>query len=128
VWEVGVTPEEIDAALREDAGWAAREAWWRRRLGRIRPGLEPLPEQLARLRRVTWGLTWVPAGIGAIILGIFSAFGAPGIGLVVVGVLLVPVVVGAWVEQWRLSRRVAAYERERAEWAARSDRDRAGKD
>jgi hypothetical protein len=109
----------MDEARRDDPEWAAREAWWRRRLGRIRLGMEPLGEQLARLRRVTWALTLVPAGIAAIIVGIFTAFGAPGIGLAVVGVLLAPVVLAAWAGDWRLHRRVAAYERERAARARR---------
>ncbi len=42
------TAEELEAA------WRTREAVWRRKLGRLRLGVEPIEEQLARYRRVTW--------------------------------------------------------------------------
>jgi len=89
-----------------------RERHWRRRLGRIRLGAEPLEEQLARYRRVAWGLTAVAGLIAALFIALFSAFHAPGVGLIVAGTLLLPVVVGAWLEDWSRHRRVAAYRRE----------------
>ena len=52
-----------------------------RKLGRLRLGVEPLEEQLARYRRVTWGLTAVPAVIGADVPGLFAAFGGPDVGV-----------------------------------------------
>jgi hypothetical protein len=34
--------------------WQERERQWQRRLGRLRLGAEPIAEQLAKYRRVTW--------------------------------------------------------------------------
>src|SRR3954471_7839067 len=96
-----------------DPGWAERERHWRRRLGRIRLGVEPLDQQLARYRRVAWGLTVVSALIAAMFVALFAAFGAPAVGTIVAGVLLLPIVVAAWLEDWSRHRRVAAYLRER---------------
>ena len=101
-----------------DADWADRERFWRRKLGRVRLGAEPLDEQLARYRRVTWGLTAVSTTIGAMFLALFAAFHAPAVGAIVAGILLLPVIVGAWLEDWSLRRRVAAYLRERREYEA----------
>ncbi len=98
----------------EDSEWVARRAWWGRRLGRLRPELEPLPDQLGRLRGVTWALTLVALGIGSIIFGILTAFGSPTVGLAVGLIVFGPVVIGAWLEDWTLHRRAAAYERELA--------------
>jgi hypothetical protein len=90
-----------------------RERYWRRRLGRLRLGAEPLEEQLARYRRVAWGLTVVSGLIAALFVALFAAFHAPGIGLLVAGILLLPVVAGTWLEDWSRHRRVAAYRREK---------------
>jgi hypothetical protein len=96
-----------------------RERLWRRKLGRIRLGAEPLEDQLARYRRASWGLTAVSGLIAALFLGLFSAFGAPGVGAVVAGVLLLPVLVFAWLEDWSRHRRVVAYLRERRAFEGR---------
>jgi fatty acid desaturase len=103
-----------------DAGWAEREGAWRRRLGRIRLGAEPLDQQLARSRRVTWALTVIAAIIAAQFIALFAAFHAPATGAVVAGVLFLPVVVFAWLEDWSRHRRVAAYLRERRQYAAKA--------
>jgi hypothetical protein len=104
--------------------WAPRELYWRRRLGRIRLGVEPIEEQLARQRKVTWGLTAVPLVIAALFLGLFAAFRAVLVGAVVVGVLLLPIVAFAWLGDWSLRRRVAAYERERRSFGERPEQGR----
>ena len=51
-----------------ESRWRMREKQWRRKLGRLRLGVEPIEEQLARYRRVTWVLTAVPAVIGLMFL------------------------------------------------------------
>src|SRR5262245_65983849 len=38
-----------------EARWRLRERYWRRKLGRLRLGVEPVQGQLRRYRRVTWG-------------------------------------------------------------------------
>jgi hypothetical protein len=103
-----------------DAGWAEREGSWRRRLGRIRLGAEPLDQQLARHRRVARGLTIVAAIVAAQFVALFAAFHAPATGAIVAGVLFLPVVGLAWLEDWSLHRRVAAYLHERREYKAKT--------
>src|SRR3954447_11145172 len=90
-----------------DEAWEARRRYWRRKLGRLRLGAEPLEEQLARYRRVTWMLTAVPLTIGLMFLGLFAVFQRPGIGLVVASIILLPIVVVAWVDYGLLRSRVA---------------------
>src|SRR3954454_3916286 len=92
-----------------DAAWLDRERYWRRKLGRLRLGVEPLEEQLARYRRVTWMLTAVPLIIGLMFLGLFTAFRRPDVGLVVASILLLPIVVIAWIDDALLRRRAARY-------------------
>src|SRR5262245_48007663 len=65
-----------------EASWRAREEVWRRKLGRLRLGVEPIEEQLARYRRVTWALTAVPAGLAVMFFTLFAIFGYPLVGLV----------------------------------------------
>jgi hypothetical protein len=95
--------------------WPARERYWRWKLRRLRFNAEPLGDQVKKYRRATTVLTIVPAGIGLIFLGIFAAFRRPDVGLILSGVILVPIVAGAWLDYWRLARNVRAYERERSE-------------
>lgn len=97
-----------DAVKKDD-----REDYWKRRLGRLHLHAEPLAVQLARYRRVTWALTIVPGIIALMFLALFTAFSAPGIGLLVASILFVPLVSIAWLDYRRLSRAVADYERER---------------
>src|SRR4051794_7396013 len=79
-----------------DEAWQARQRYWRRKLGRLRLGVEPLEDQLARYWRVTWMLTAVPLAIGLMFLGLFAAFERPDVGLVLASILLLPVVLIAW--------------------------------
>ena len=92
--------------------WQARQRYWQRKLGRLRLGVEPLSVQLARYRRVTWMLTAVPLVIALMFVGLFAAFQRLDIGLIVAGILLLPIVVVAWLEYGLLELRVARYTRE----------------
>jgi hypothetical protein len=65
-----------------ESRWRLRENQWRRKLGRLKLGVEPIEEQLARYRRVTWALTAVPCLLGLIFLTLFTVFGRPDIGLI----------------------------------------------
>ncbi len=105
-----------------EARWRLRQREWARKLGRLRLGVEPIEEQLARYRRVTWALTIVPGIIALIIFSLFFAFGRPDIGLLVVVILFVPMIVFAWLGFKKLERRAAAYEAERLD----HERQRAG--
>ena len=99
--------------------WAQRERHWRRKLGRLRLGVEPLQEQLARCRRVTWALSAVTGLIALMFVALFWAFEAPLVGVVVAGVLLLPVVGLSWLDFKILERRAARYQRERREYEER---------
>jgi hypothetical protein len=96
-----------------DDPWLERQHYWKRKLGRIRLGAEPVEEQVARYRRVTWMLTAVPVGLALMFVGLFTAFRRPDVGGILALVLFLPVVVVAWVDFTLLRRRVAAYLRER---------------
>jgi hypothetical protein len=100
-----------------DEAWVARQRYWQGRLGRLRLGVEPLPEQLAKYRRVTWMLTAVPLVIALIFVSLFTAFQRPDVGLILAAILLLPIVVFAWLEYGLLALRVARYTREHARLA-----------
>jgi hypothetical protein len=111
-------PKVSDSTPLEDleARWGLRESYWRRKLGRLRLGVEPIEEQLARYRRVTWALTAVPSALGLMFLSLFSVFGRPGIGLIVVAVVLLPVVLGAWWDYAMMASRARRYRNEAADY------------
>jgi hypothetical protein len=92
--------------------WRAREDLWKRKLGRLRLGVEPIEEQLARYRRVTWGLTAVPAGLAVMFFTLFAIFGYPLVGLVLDSVLLLPIVLGAWADYGLMAVRARRYRAE----------------
>jgi len=89
-----------------------REAYWRRKLGRLRLGAEPIEDQLARHRRALMALSGATVAVGSIILALFTGFGRPGIGAVVSGLIVVPVVGSAWIGYARLRRTVLLYRRD----------------
>src|SRR6266540_118303 len=99
-----------------DAAWHVRQRYWRRKLGRLRLGVEPLEEQLARYRRVTWMLTAIPLVLAAMFVSLFAAFRRPDIGLIVALVLFCPIVVLAWLDLALLQLRVARYTQELQEY------------
>lgn len=105
------TPEPRDPL----AGWPDRERYWRRKLGRLRLGVEPLPDQLEKYRKVNWTLTAVTSGIAAMFVALFTAFAHPFIGMAVAGVILGPIVLFSWIGFWRMKRRAARYLREKEE-------------
>jgi hypothetical protein len=92
-----------------DSRWRVREQHWRRKLGRLKLGVEPIEEQLIRYRRVTWVLTAVPSLLGLMFLTLFSVFGRPDIGLIFDAIVLLPIVVGAWLDYALLARRGNRY-------------------
>jgi hypothetical protein len=92
--------------------WAERRRYWARKLGRIRLGVEPVEEQLAKYRRVNLVLTGLSFLVGVMFLALFSAFGRPAVGLILGAVLFVPVWVISWLDFALLSSRVKRYLRE----------------
>ncbi len=98
-----------------DPKWATRQRYWRRKLRRLRLDAEPVEEQLAKYKRVTWVLTALPAGLSLFFLALFTAFHRPDVGLVLAAILFAPVVAIAWLDYLLLSSRVARYTRERDE-------------
>jgi hypothetical protein len=97
--------------------WAERERLWRRKLGRLKLGVEPLSAQLDRYRRATWVMTAISTTIGLAFVALFSAFGAPRVGLAVAGLILGPIVGLAWLDFALMERRAARYEAERSSFA-----------
>jgi hypothetical protein len=89
--------------------WQSRRLYWRRRLGRLRLDAEPIEEQLERYRRVTWVLTAIPAFLAVFFMSLFTAFRYPGVGAVLVGFLLLPIVAIAWFDYLRLRATALAY-------------------
>ena len=108
--EANVTTPDPAADL--EATWRAREDRWRRKLGRLRLGVEPIEEQLARYRRVTWALTAVPAALALFFFTLFAIFGYPIVGLVVDALLFLPIVLGAWVDYGLMAYRAHRYRAE----------------
>jgi len=115
---VNATGEEGELEPR----WRDRQKLWRRKLGRLRLGVEPIEEQLTRYRRVTWGLTVVPSGLAVMFLTLFTVFGRPDVGLILVGILLLPIIVGAWLDYALLSRRARRYLVEAAAYSSEKER------
>ena len=66
-------------------------------------------------------LTAVPSLLGLMFLTLFSVFGRPDIGLVFVAIVLVPIVVGAWVDYALLARRARRYLAEHDEYLRRKE-------
>src|SRR4051794_37376753 len=93
--------------------WPEREREWRKALGRLRIGVEPIGDQVEKIYRVTWVMTGISLGIAAMFIALFTAFRHPGIGLVVAGVLLGPIILFSWIGFLRLKGRAARYLREK---------------
>jgi hypothetical protein len=101
--------------------WLARRKYWVQRLGRLRLGVEPIEEQLARYRRVTWVLTAVPGFVAGFILVLFAVFRRPDIGLIVAALLFLPIAIGAWVGHALLVSRARQYLAEQNEYLRQKD-------
>jgi hypothetical protein len=104
-----------------ESHWRLRQNQWRRKLGRLRLGVEPIHEQLARYRRVTWALTAVPSLLGLMFLTLFSVFGRPDIGLIFDAVVLLPIVIGAWLDYAVLASRARRYLGELSEYLQKKE-------
>jgi hypothetical protein len=102
--------------MESQGGWEEREREWRRKLGRLRLGAEPLEEQLERYRRATWVLTDICVLLALFFIGLFAAFRRPDVGALLALVLLAPIVALAWFDHVRLARRAARFARERDEY------------
>ena len=109
-----MTMKPINPSLLSEA-WPERQRLWVRELGRVRLGIEPIPQQLKRYQGVAWVITIIAALMGLFIAALFTAFKAPGTGLIVSGILFVPVIVSAWLGYWKMESRAIAYLREKAE-------------
>jgi hypothetical protein len=105
-----------------EARWRLRENHWRRKLGRLKLGVEPIEEQLTRYRRATWVLTAVPAVISLMFLTLFTVFGRPDIGLIFDAIVLLPIVVGAWLDYAWLARKARRYLTEFSEYLREEER------
>jgi hypothetical protein len=105
-----------------ESRWRRREDQWRRKLGRLRLGVEPIADQLTRYRRVTWGLSVVPAVLAVMFLTLFTVFGRPDVGLILVSILLLPIIVGAWLDYALLSWRARRYLVEAAAYLSEKER------
>lgn len=105
--------------LRSESDWSERQRYWQRKLRRLRLEAEPVEEQLARYKRVTWMLTAVASGLGLVFLALFSAFRRPDVGLVLAAVLFAPLVAIAWLDYVMLAAKVGRYRREREEYEGR---------
>ena len=99
-----------------EAQWSDRESMWRHKLGRLRLGVEPIEEQLGRYRRVTWVLTAIPLALSCFIVILFLVRGRSDVGAVVAAILLLPIVLGAWIDHAILVIRARSYLRERGEY------------
>ncbi len=111
--------EQVTEGVRRlEDRWRARQAEWARRLGRLRLGAEPIEEQLARYRRVTWGLVIVPGVIALIFLTLFSIFGRPDIGVGIVLLFFGPIALFSWLGYRGLERKAAAFRAEEARFDA----------
>src|ERR1039457_4354291 len=106
--------------------WSARRTYWARKLGRLRLGVEPIEEQLARYRRVTWVLTAVPGFVSAFILVLFTVFQRPDIGLIVAALLFLPIAAGAWIGHALLVSRGRRYLVERDDYLSAKERLESG--
>jgi hypothetical protein len=96
--------------------WSARRIYWASKLGRLRLGVEPIEEQLARYRRVTMMLTGVPAFLSTVLFTLFTVFGRADVGAIVASLLFVPIVAGAWLGYFLLERKAKRYLRELDEY------------
>ncbi len=104
-----------------ESKWQAREKYWRRKLGRLRLGVEPIEDQLARYNRVTWAITAISTFLGLTFLTLFTVFGRADIGLIFDAIILLPIVGGAWIDHALLANRARRYLAEADEYRRAND-------
>jgi hypothetical protein len=90
---------------------AIRKAW-QERLGRLRLNAEPIQDQVIRHLRVTWVLTGVVTLLGAVFFTLFTGFGRPDIGSVLVCVLTGPILSIAWYDYFKMKRAAESFGKE----------------
>jgi hypothetical protein len=117
---MGDAPADSIAEL--DERWRERRAYWGRKLGRLRLGVEPLAAQLERHRRVGWALSAVAGGMAIFFIALFGAFGRPDIGLIVAGGFPGLTVASFWIGYLRLTSKARAFEREYEDYLAERGR------
>ena len=100
------------SVLRET--WPQRQRLWAKELGRVRLGVEPIPEQLRKYRQVAWVITIIAGWMGLFIAVLFTAFKSPGTGLIVSGLMFGPVILSAWRGYWKMESQALAYLQEEA--------------
>lgn len=105
-----------------DERWRERLTRWRRKLGRLRLGVEPLETQLDRHRRVAWAITAVAGGMAVFFIALFGAFGRPDIGLIVASSFPGLILASFWIGYLRLARNARAFEREYDDYRAERER------
>lgn len=88
-----------------------REPWpkWRIRLARLSPYTIDIPGQLERLRKLTLGLTIVPAFMAMIVFTLLTTFGRPDVGAVAVCLIFGPMIAIAWWDYLRIARQARDY-------------------
>ncbi len=86
-----------------------RALYWGTRLGRIRLGVEPVEGQLEIIHKMTWVIIGVVTFFEVFFMSLFLGFGRPDIGLVLVGISLVPIELMAWFDYIKLKNRVKEY-------------------
>ena len=92
---------------------AERRAYWERKLRRLRLDAEPIEEQIAKYKRVTWALTIISTIMALMFVALFSAFRRPDLGLLFAAILFGPIVSLAWLDFKKLERDALAYLAER---------------
>ena len=94
-----------------DATSASPEVWpkWRVRLARLSPYTIDIEEQLVQLRKLTIVLTIVPGFMATLILVLFTIFGRPDIGLVVILIIFGPIIGIAWRDYLRIKEEARAF-------------------
>jgi hypothetical protein len=114
--DLGLNPQpSVAGSSSGEAHCAARPLFDERSRQRLGPRLrrlrldEPLPPQLARLRRVTWFLTGLIGAIATFIFALFAAFGRPEIGALVSFLLGLPLIAMAWWDDRSLRRNLERY-------------------
>ena len=96
------------ASPRELLAAQTRPAPTRRRADRGPVG--PIPAQ-------TWALTAVPSILGVFFVTLFTVFGRPDIGMILVALVLLPIVMGAWWDYAIMAGRARRYRREADEYS-----------
>jgi hypothetical protein len=79
-----------------------------------------MAEQLERLRRLTLGLTIVPAVMATIVFALLTLFGRPDIGAIAVSVIFGPMIALAWWDYLHIAKKARAYLRASRDAAADS--------